>query len=342
MCDRDVLILKGDEVAAALAGRESEIIRTVAAAYQSHGAGKSVLPNSLFLPLPNGERNRIIALPAYLGQGFEAAGLKWVSSFPGNLEKGLDRASAVIILNSAKTGQPEVIMEGSVVSAKRTAASAALAARVLRNGRALESVAVMGCGPINLEVVRFLLAASPAVARVKVFDIDAARAEQFRRKCHELEGRLEVEVVAEGGALFPGADVVSIATNSVRPHIVDLSSCPPGAVVLHVSLRDLTPEVILASDNVVDDVDHVCRAQTSVHLAEQMVGSRDFIRATLSDILNGVARPKTEPGPITVFSPFGLGVLDIAVAGLASRLAAEGECGTVIERFLPAPYAEGR
>ena len=341
MCDRDVLILKGDEVAAALAGREPEIIRTVEAAYRSHGAGKSVLPNSLFLRLPNEGRNRIIALPAYLGQGFEAAGLKWVSSFPGNLEKGLDRASAVIILNSAETGRPEVIMEGSVVSAKRTAASAALAARVLRDGRPLETVAVMGCGPINLEVVRFLLAASPAVARVRVFDVDAARAEQFRRKCHGLGGRLEVEVVAEGGALFSGAEVVSIATNSVRPHISNLSSCPPGAVILHVSLRDLTPEVILASDNVVDDVDHVCRAQTSVHLAEAMVGGRDFIRATLPDILNGVARPKPEPGPVTVFSPFGLGVLDIAVAGLASGLAAEGKCGRVIERFLPAPYAEG-
>lgn len=342
MCNGDVLILKGDEVAAALAGRELEIIRTVEAAYKSHGSGKSVLPNSLFLRLPNEERNRIIALPAYLGQGFEAAGLKWVSSFPGNLGKGLDRASAVIILNSAETGRPEVIMEGSIVSAKRTAASAALAVRVLRNDRQLESVAVMGCGPINLEVVRFLLAASPAVARVKVFDVDAARAAQFRRKCHELERRLEVEIVDGGAALFSGADVVSIATNSVRPHITDLSSCPPGAVVLHVSLRDLTPEAILASDNVVDDVVHVCRAQTSIHLAEQMVGGRGFIRATLPDILNGVAPPKIEPGPVTVFSPFGLGVLDIAVAGLASGLAAEGKCGTVIERFLPAPYAEGR
>ncbi len=83
-------------------------------------------------------------------------------------------------------------------------------------------------------------------------------------------------------------------------------------VVLHVSLRDLGADVILDSVNVVDDVEHCLRAGTSVHLTEQRVGNRDFVAGTLADVLRGTIRPASSR--TVVFSPFGLGVLDLAVA----------------------------
>ena len=126
-----------------------------------------------------------------------------------------------------------------------------------------------------------------------------------------------------------------MATNAARPHIHDLSKCPPGATILHVSLRDLDPEIILSCDNVLDDIDHVCRAQTSVHLAEQMAGNRNFLRCTLGEILNGTAPPRRDADGLTVFSPFGLGILDLAVSSLVCELAEQQKVGTVIESFLP-------
>jgi ornithine cyclodeaminase len=89
----------------------------------------------------------------------------------------------------------------------------------------------------------------------------------------------------------------------------------------------------LAADNIVDDINHVCRAQTSIHLAEQSVGHRNFIRCTLPEILIGAAAPRASSGRICIFSPFGLGILDIAVSNLVYSRALIEQRGNVIESF---------
>ncbi len=95
--------------------------------------------------------------------------------FPENLNRGMDRASAVIILNSAQTGRPEAFIEGSIISAKRTAASAALAARTLHEGLDSSTLGLFGCGLINYAITRFVFAACPDVERVIVYDTDEQR-----------------------------------------------------------------------------------------------------------------------------------------------------------------------
>ena len=65
------------------------------------------------------------------------------------------------------------------------------------------------------------------------------------------------------------------------------------------------------SHNVVDDIEHVMKANTSPHLAEQKTGDRDFVTGTLADIING-RRSVDRTRPV-IFSPFGLGILDLAL-----------------------------
>jgi N-[(2S)-2-amino-2-carboxyethyl]-L-glutamate dehydrogenase len=327
----ELLILTRRDLASALDGcGEIEVIEMVRAAYVAHARRQTALPHSTFLRFPGRTRERIIALPAFLGDGFEAAGLKWVSSFPDNVSRGLERASALVILNSMETGRPRVVMEGALVSAMRTAASAALAAQVL-HAEPAPVVGLIGAGRISAEIARFVEAVFPNAVEWWVYDLDRARAEDFRSRLAR-PGR-DMHVAPSIEDVLVRCGLVSFATTAVEPHVSDLSMCPRGTTILHVSLRDLTPSVILAADNVVDDVDHVCRAQTSVHLAEQQVGHRDFMRAELGQILTGEAPARPDPDRLTIFSPFGLGILDVAVAARAAAIAERRELGTTVERF---------
>jgi 2,3-diaminopropionate biosynthesis protein SbnB len=335
----DMLILKGDEILSLLRGRELELIEMVRAAYLAHAREESMLPHSVFLRFPRDAKNRIIALPAYLGAEFRVAGIKWIASFPENLAAGIDRASGVMVLNSMETGRPIALLEGSIISAKRTAASAVLAARSL-HADSPTALGLIGCGLINYEIARFLLRVFPDLREVYIFDQVLDNALRFKDKVRELSEKLSVEVVPDIKAVFCRSSLLSFATTAGTPHIKDFTGLAPGSTVLHISLRDLSPELILSCDNVVDDIDHVCRAQTSLHLAEGITGDRRFIRCTLAELLQGKAATRAAAKSTTVFSPFGLGILDLAIARYAYERAAQAEMGTVIESFLPAPWFE--
>ncbi|MGP4091014.1 2,3-diaminopropionate biosynthesis protein SbnB, partial [Streptomyces sp. KR55] len=92
-------VISGAQVQQVLEGREKQIVELVEAAYRLHGAGDSVNPPSYFLRFPDRPSSRIIALPASIGGHVQVDGVKWISSFQENVQAGIPRASAVLILN---------------------------------------------------------------------------------------------------------------------------------------------------------------------------------------------------------------------------------------------------
>ena len=330
--DNCLAILTADDIITLFDKREREIMDVIKTAYCAHTRGNTNCPHSLFLRLPQ-SGSRIIALPAYVGEDADVAGVKWISSFPSNLEVGLPRASALIALNSVETGRAYAVMEGSIISAKRTAASAALAAeRLVADSSSVNSIGIIGCGEINREVLGFLREALPSITLVRLFDTNSDRARSFKAFC---EGRfsMEVSLALSIDEVLSGGQIISIATTAVSPYIQSLSACPPSTVILHISLRDLAPEALYAADNIVDDPDHVCRENTSLDLAAKAVGHKKFIRTTIGAILNGTAPPAVGDGRTVVFSPFGLGILDLSLATHVYRAACNSGMMSVVPEF---------
>jgi len=333
--DRSLLVLGADEVARLLAGRERALIDLAAEAYRVHGRGDSRLPQAEFLRFPGRVRERIIPKTGYLGGARPAAGIKWISSFPDNVGLGLPRASAVIVLNCLHTGRPTTLMEGAQISGQRTAAAAALAARVLHAGERYRAVGVVGCGPISAETLRFLRADARPIGAVLLHDLQTERAQALAGQLRAAGFVGEIGLAGSAAEVLASAELVLFATSAVEPTVHDLADCRPETTVLHVSLRDFGVPAVLAADNLTDDIDHVLQANTSLHRAAQQLGHHRFLRATLAQVLAGEAPPRQGDRPVIVH-PFGLAALDLAFAEQVARLArAEGR-GVRLPDFLPA------
>jgi 2,3-diaminopropionate biosynthesis protein SbnB len=305
-------VISGKQVHDVLRDRRREVIGLVEQTYRAHGAGNTVNPPSYFLNFPDRPTSRIIALPASIGGAGGAHGVKWISSFPGNVAAGLPRASAVLVLNDPETGYPLACLESSIISAARTAASAALAADVLSRDRERPArLGIIGTGLIARYIHGYLNDAGWSFDETGIYDTSAASAAGFQQYLERSGASGTITVHGRPDDLIRRSDLVVFATVAGHPHVHEPAWFEHNPLVLHVSLRDLAPEVILASANVVDDVEHCLRANTSVHLTEQREGNRKFLDGTLYDVLTGTSRPQADR-PL-VFSPFGLGVLDLAL-----------------------------
>ncbi|QGV77465.1 2,3-diaminopropionate biosynthesis protein SbnB [Streptomyces ficellus] len=324
----DFDVVAGETVRDVLDGKRAEVLGIVSDAYRSHEAGETVNPDSYFLRFPDKPDSRIIALPAYLGAGVQLAGIKWIASFPRNTLAGKPRASAVLILNDYETGYPVACLEAANISAARTAASAAVAATALRpDGYTGTRVAIVGGGVIARNICDYLHAAGVAPDAYVVHDLHRESGEALVAHLRSTQRRAAAFTDDLGTALE--AETVVFATTALEPYVT--TPFKPGQVVLNVSLRDLAPEVVLAAQNVLDDVDHCLKANTSPHLAEQLTGSRDFVTGTLAGVLGGDV-PVTADRPV-IFSPFGLGVLDLAVGAYVLEQARAAGSAIAVPNF---------
>src|SRR5919204_635745 len=177
--------------------------------------------------------------------------------------------------------------------------------------RRARSLGIVGTGFIARYVYDFLVDTGWEIEEVRLYDTAPAESEKFRRAACRVEQHRSVTVTSDVTALLTASDLIVFTTVASAPHIADATLFAHNPLVLHISLRDLVPEILLRSQNVVDDIEHVMKANTSPHLTEQRTGNRDFVTGALADVILG-RRSVDRSRPI-IFSPFGMGILDVAV-----------------------------
>jgi ornithine cyclodeaminase/alanine dehydrogenase-like protein (mu-crystallin family) len=239
--------------------------------------------------------------------------LKWVTSFPGNPERGLPTVSGLVVLSDAETGLVEAVLDAGAVTALRTGAAAALAAETL--GRAGGSVAVVGAGVNGRAAARTFAALGRAVA---VWDVDAERA---RAVAADVGGTV---AGSRGDAL--GADVVVTVTpgreilfadGSLRPgqHVSLMGADGPGKAEIAVA-------EIARSRVFCDEWEQASHGGDLAAAVTAGAISRDDV-TELGAVLTGAAEGRRADGEITIFDSTGLAIQDLAVAIAAFERAGE-------------------
>lgn len=179
-----------------------EIIAALEEMFREKGEGKVEMPPKPGIhTLPNAF---IHAMPAYI-PSLRSAGMKWVSGYPGNQQKGLPYITGLLILNDPDTGIPISVMDCAWITAKRTGAATAVAAKHLARPES-SSLGIIACGVqgrSNLEALSCVF----RLKKVKAYDLHPDVARRFAEDMSRSLG-VEIEVVGRPDEAVKGLDLV--------------------------------------------------------------------------------------------------------------------------------------
>lgn len=332
----NLLYLSRSDLIALGGGHSQPYVDAIVDGLAAHVRGEYVQPLKPYLRWPGADHiaDRIIAMPCYLGGEQAMAGLKWIGSRQHNPARfGLERASALVVLNDAQTNYPVAIMEGGLISGMRTAAITAVATRHLAR-RGFTDVAAIGCGPIARMQMQTLLEQFPSIERLHVFDLSSSAADAF---ITALAGRFQKVVfvqTASAEAAVRAADVVVTCTVADAPYL-RYDWLKPGSFVSNVSIMDVHKEVYEKADKVVvDDWEQSNREKKIINqLVLEGRFSRERLHAELGEIVVGRRPGRENDDEIILLNPMGMALDDIVCARHFYHLAHERGIGTQLPLY---------
>jgi alanine dehydrogenase len=290
-------------------------LEAVREAFVAYARGDWSMPPKVYVPAyPAGDFR---AMPV-LGAGYAA--LKWVTSFPGNPERGLPTVTGLVVLSDASNGALVAVLDAGAVTALRTGAAAVLAAETLGRGGAT-SAAVIGAGINGRAAARTFVARGREVV---LWDLDTARAEQAAAELGAAVAGSREEALA--------ADLVVTMTPGHEPVVSD-GSLRPGQ---HVSLMgadgpgkaEITVEELVRARVFADDWEQASHNGDLAHAVETGRITRNDV-TQLGDVLAGAAPGRQSLDEITIFDSTGLAIQDLAIALAAIERADELDLPTL-------------
>ena len=317
-------------------GHSQPYVDAIAEGLAAHARGDYVQPLKPYLRWPGADHiaDRIIAMPCYLGGEQPVAGLKWIGSRQHNPARfGLERASAVVVLNDALTNYPIAIMEGGLISGMRTAAITAVATRHLaRHG--FTEVACIGCGPIARMQMQTLLEQFPSIARLHLFDLSSTAVDTLTDALADRFPTVAFLRADSAESAVRVSDVIVTCTVTDSPYL-SYDWLNAGAFVSNVSIMDVHKDVYEKADKVVvDDWDQSNREKKIIHqLVQEGRFSREKLHAELGEIVVGDKPGRESDDEIILLNPMGMAIDDLVCARRFYELAQVRGIGTQLPLY---------
>ena len=324
---REIAILTAQDIRRVLP--MSDCIGAVEDAFRAHGEGRAIPPIAVGLHTGTGGFH-IKAGSLDRANGYFAAKIN--GNFPQNPEKsGLPTIQGVIVLCDATNGTPLAVMDSGEITALRTAAATAIAAKYLARPES-DTVAICGCGT----QARYQLAGLAHVARLRsVFAFDQNQEHASRlAKVVESDLKLSVTPVTDLRAAILKSDICVTCTPSHQP-LVDADDVQPGTFIAAVgadnsSKQELTPQ-LMAKAKVVCDVLEQCMVMGDLHHAlDAGVMNQSQVFAELGEVVAGRKPGRQSQEEIIIFDSTGMALQDVAAAALAFEKARELGVGTAL------------
>jgi len=309
-----------------------EIISAVESAFRMKGLGHAQMPPKqyLFMKKYNGD---LRTMPAYLEET-DAVAVKVVNSHPENQKHGLPTVMATIILVDPRTGAPEAIMGGTWITALRTGAAGAIAAKYLANPNP-KTVGIVGAGTQARTQLMGLELVFETIEEVRVWDLNEKAAVKYAK---EMESKYNQEFVYSVKSVrnaVQGADIIVTATPSREP-LVSAEWVDEGAHINCVGAdapgkQELDPAILTKSKIVVDDWSQSCHGgEINVPLAKGIIDKSD-VWGDICEIVAGLKQGRTSQDEITVFTSTGLAIQDAAAAKIAYQKALKQKIGEQVD-----------
>jgi ornithine cyclodeaminase/alanine dehydrogenase-like protein (mu-crystallin family) len=308
---QELLILSRADVLELLSLRDC--IDAVERAFRLHAEGRTLAPGVLGVPATGGGFH--IKAAGLLGdRSYFAA--KTNANFPDNPRRfGRPTIQGTIMLADATNGTPLAIIESGSVTALRTGAATAVAAKYLARSDA-RTATVVGCG-VQGELQLAAIAAVLPLERVRLFDLDYARAEALARRAEERHG-----LRAEATRDLPGAIRVSdvcVTCTMARRAFVEAKDVAPGSFIAAVGAdsqgkQEIEPELVASSTLVVDVLQQCAEIGELQHALAAGLLTREQVHGELGDVIVGRRPGRTRADEITMFDSTGTALQDVAAA----------------------------
>ncbi len=298
----------------------SDIIEVVEDAFRQKGEGMAEMPPKPGIhPRPD---SFIHAMPAYLKKS-DAAGLKWVSGYPENPKKGLPYITGLFILNDPDTGLPIAVMDAMWITAYRTAAATAVAAKYLAR-KDSEVLAVLGCGTQG-KTNTIMLGEVLPIKSVRAYDIDPKALDRYEEF---VRGRTDVEIIRASSPreAVEGADVIVTAGPILKnPNpVIEADWVKEGATAIPLDFDSYwKPSAIASMDKFyTDDVD-----QLKYYIEEGWIRPIERIDGDLGEVVSGKKPGREDDRERIMSMNLGLAIEDVATGKLIYELAVERGVG---------------